>query len=148
LTTRWVTLASPAFIARYGAPRAPAELGELNCLRFLLPNGRPRDFSFQMPDSAEPKQLAVTGNLLIDHGEYLLEAALAGMGVAQVLDFMALEHLKNGALSELLSDFSAAGPAIYSVSAPPRHRSANVRAFNAFLGEVFGMREARKRSER
>jgi DNA-binding transcriptional LysR family regulator len=137
LSTRWVTLASPAFVARQGAPRAPSDLHDLNCLRFVLPKGRPRDFTFRASGSDQPLQLAVSGNLLIDHGQHLLEAALAGLGVAQVLDFMAHEHLENGALTELLPSFSAVGPPVCSVAAPPRHRSPNVRAFNAFLGELF-----------
>lgn len=135
LTTRWVTLASPAFVARHGLPRVPADLAGMNCLRFLLPSGRPREFTFQQ-GSAAPFVQAVSGNLLIDHGQLLLEAALAGMGVAQVLDFMVQEQLRAGSLLELLPSFGAPGPAIFAVATPERHRSPNVRAFSAFLSEL------------
>lgn len=137
LVTRWVTVASPAFLARHEPPRVPADLLRLNCLRFVLPNGKPRDFTYQAPGVAEPEEVAVRGNLVIDQGVQLLEAALAGMGVAQVLDFMTHQLLRGGALTEVLAPFSAPGPAVYAVATPERHRSPNVRAFNAFLSELF-----------
>jgi DNA-binding transcriptional LysR family regulator len=137
LKTRWVTLASPAFLARYGTPRAPADLAGLNCLRFVLPNGKPQDFSFSHAAPAHDRRQSVTGNLLIDHGQHLLDAVLAGMGVAQVLDFMAQGPLQRGELSEVLSTFSAVGPAVCAVSAPERNKAPSVRAFQAFVGELF-----------
>jgi LysR family transcriptional regulator for bpeEF and oprC len=135
--TRWVTVAAPAFIARHSLPRTPAELKALNCLRFILPTGKPRDFSFRSPDASDTQELPVKGNLLIDHGQQLLEGALAGLGVVQVLDFMVVDHLRAGTLVELLPHYSAPGPPICTVAAPERHKSPNVRAFNDFLGTAF-----------
>ncbi|MCW5804010.1 MAG: substrate binding domain-containing protein, partial [Deltaproteobacteria bacterium] len=130
--TRWVTVASPGYLALRPPPERPADLATHNCLRFLAPNGRPRDWTF-----AGAAQ-RVDGNLVIDHGESLVAAARAGMGICQVLDFMVGGALRDGALVEVLADFAAAGPAIHAVATPARVRSANVRAFLRFLGEVLG----------
>jgi DNA-binding transcriptional LysR family regulator len=137
LATRWVTVAAPAFIARFGAPRSPAELAGLNCLRFLQPGGRPRDFSFRDPDSGETSVVAVGGNLVLDHGGHLLDAARAGHGVAQVLDFTARPALANGEVVELLAAHAASGPDVHAVMAPERARSTNVRAVLELLSELF-----------
>jgi DNA-binding transcriptional LysR family regulator len=137
LKTRWVTLASPAFLARHGVPREPADLARFNCLRFVPPSGKPRDFSFREPVTGRELTLAVAGNLLIDQGEHLLQAAASGLGVAQVLDFMVTERLRNAELAEVLEAFSGEGPPVCAVSAPERSRTPNVRAFIGFLTELF-----------
>jgi LysR family transcriptional regulator for bpeEF and oprC len=136
LTTRWVTVASPGYLARHGTPRTLSELTRLNCVRFVQPNGRARDFEFL--EGARVRNLAVTGNLSLDHGWHLLDAARAGQGVAQVLDFMVRRAITSGALVELLPASSAPGPAVHAVMAPERSKSTNVRALLTLLKDVFG----------
>jgi LysR family transcriptional regulator, regulator for bpeEF and oprC len=133
--TRWVTVASPSYLARKPAPRTIAELDAHNCLCFVAPNGKRREWTFS--DGGRPRSVAVLGNLLIDHGTYLLAAAETGMGLCQVLDFMVRDQLRDGALVEVLDDLAADGPAIHSVCTPSRARSAGVRVFVSFLVEAF-----------
>ncbi|HEY5951536.1 MAG TPA: LysR substrate-binding domain-containing protein, partial [Kofleriaceae bacterium] len=71
------------------------------------------------------------------HGTYLLEAAEAGMGVAQVIDFMVQDALRSGTLVEVLDDLATDGPSIHAVATPSRARSAGVRAFINFVVEAF-----------
>lgn len=133
--TRWVTVASPNYLARRPAPARPADLATHNCLRFVAPNGKPRDWWFV--DDARAAAVGVAGNLLIDHGDSLLVAARAGMGVCQVLDFMVQPAVRSGELVEVLENYAADGPSIHALATPGRARSANVRALMQFLVEVF-----------
>lgn len=133
--TRWVTIAAPAYLARYPAPRSPVELAEHNALRFLAPDGKPREWVFR--EGGKERTVRAGGNLLIDHGTSLLEAAEAGMGVGQLLDFMVDEPIRQGRLVELLPGFSAPGPAIHALTTEGRARSSNVVAFMRFLLETF-----------
>lgn len=137
LSTRWVTVASPAFVVRHGTPSTPGELEMLNCVRFIQPNGKPRDFSFREPGRAKELMVRVSGNLALDHGGHLLDAARAGQGVAQVLDFMARPLLATGALVELLPSYSAPGPDVHAVMAPERSKASNVRALVELLAAAF-----------
>jgi LysR family transcriptional regulator for bpeEF and oprC len=132
--TRWVTVASPGYLARVAAPRDPADLQRHNCLRFVAPNGKPREWTFL--DGKREVVVPTRGNLLIDHGLHLLAGAEAGMGLCQVLDFMVDARLADGALVEVLRPFSAAGPSIHALMTPARASSANVRAFTRFLIDV------------
>jgi DNA-binding transcriptional LysR family regulator len=134
--TRWVTVAAPSYLARHPAPREPADLERHNCLRFIGPNGRPREWTFA--GGARARLLPTRGNLLIDHGTYLMSAAESGMGLCQVLDFMVDGRLRDGTLVEVLGGFSAEGPAIHALATPSRAGSANVRAFVRFLVDAFG----------
>jgi LysR family transcriptional regulator for bpeEF and oprC len=130
-----VTVASPGYLARKPAPARPAELADHNCIRFLAPNGKPRDWSFA--DGDRTITVPVAGNLVIDSGTSLLEAAEAGMGVCQVLDFMVEPALRSGVLTEVLASVAALGPKIHAVATPSRSRSASVRAFMRFLADAF-----------
>jgi DNA-binding transcriptional LysR family regulator len=136
--SRWVTVASPAFVGRRGSPAHPRELAGYNCLRFVAPNGRPRDYTFRDPRTGQSAPLAVSGNLLVNHGEHLLAAAASGLGIAQVLDFMVDEPLRDGRLVEVLAAFAAEGPPIHALIVPERRRAPNVAALLAFLEEVLG----------
>jgi len=144
LSPRWMTVASPAFLARHGTPQRPAELEHYNCLRFVAPNGKPRNFSFRDPRTSRVDVVAVSGNLEVDHGGHLLDAALAGQGVVQVLDFMAHPWLAQGKLSELLSEHAADGPGVFAVTTPERQRSPSVRASSSCSARCsLASREAR-----
>ena len=129
--TRWVTVASPSYLARRPAPRSPAELAGHNCLRFVAPNGKAREWSFASGE------LAVAGNLLVDHGAELVSAARAGLGLCQVLDFMVQDAVGEGALVEVLATHTTSGPSIHALATSSRARSANVRAFIQFLVDAF-----------
>jgi DNA-binding transcriptional LysR family regulator len=133
--TRWVTVAAPSYLSRRPAPRTPADLVDHNCLRFVGPSGKPRGWTFV--DEARPVAVDTAGNLLVDHGDALLAAAGAGMGLCQVLDFMVADALRDGRLVEVLASFAADGPRIHALATSGRASSANVRAFMRFLVDAF-----------
>ena len=132
--TRWVTVASPSYLARHAAPKHPGDLADHHGLRFVGPNGKPRVWSFS--DGGRELSIDVKGNLLIDHGGYMLRAAESGLGVCQVLDFMVERELRDGSLVELLAGFSSKGPDVHALTTSARASSANVRAFVRFLVEA------------
>lgn len=138
--SRWVTLAAPTYVARHGPPAHPDDLRRYNCLRFVAPNGRPRDWTFRDPETDRPFVHKVFGNLLIDHGEHLLDAALAGLGIGQVLDFMVGSILRDGTAVEVLTGYAAPGPPIHALTSRERAGSASVRAVLQFLTETFQRR--------
>jgi LysR family transcriptional regulator for bpeEF and oprC len=133
--TKWSTVAAPSYLVRRAAPARPADLAEHVCLRFLAPNGKPRDWSFIV--NGRSTTVPVGGNLVIDHGTYLLVAVESGMGIGQVLDFMAAPAIRDGSVVELLAEAAAPGPSIHAVATQSRARSANVRAFVRFLVDAF-----------
>lgn len=139
--SRWVTVASPSFLGRRGTPSEPGDLARFNCLRFVAPNGRPRDYTFRDPATNRTAPLAVRGNLLINHGEHMLAAAVSGLGICQVLDFMVHAHLRDESLVEVLAPWAAEGPAIRALMVPERRRSPNVVAVLAFLEVVLARQD-------
>jgi LysR family transcriptional regulator, regulator for bpeEF and oprC len=132
---RWVTVASPAYLAQRGTPRTPAELASHNCLKFVLPNGIVQDWQFGTR-AAELGAIATPGSLLCDHGEGLIEAACGGLGVFQAHDYSVAAPLATGRLVEVLHDFSTTGPPISLLLASGKRVSPKVRAFVDFIVEL------------
>lgn len=139
--TRWVTVASPAYLARNRPITSADDLEDHRCLCFVTPNGTQRAWTFATDTT--PTSVRVTPAVLVDQGEHLVRMALAGLGVAQVLDFMVRSAIEKGELVEVLADRSAAGPELRLVSTRERARSANVRALVSWAKELFrGANEA------
>jgi DNA-binding transcriptional LysR family regulator len=138
LTSRWMTVAAPSYVARRGAPQHPNQLDAHDCLLFVTPQGKPRELTFLEPRSRELVTRKPAARLLIDQGDVMLGAAAAGLGICQVLDFMVKDHLARGELVEVLSEHAAPGPPITALTTPERSRAANVKAFMTFLVEAFG----------
>lgn len=132
---RWVTIASPLYLSQRGRPGSLGELAAHNCLRFVTQTGKPRNWTFEQ--SGEDVEWPVAGNLLVDQGEVLVQAALDGTGIAQVLDFMVAEHVEQGRLVELFSEHASAAPPVHVVFARGRKRDPNIRLCVDFLTTLF-----------
>lgn len=135
-TPQWTTVASPAYLARRGTPRTIDELARHDRLVFLLPRGKPRPWTFSEGTLDAPAVVQV------DQGDLLVDGALAGLGVAQVLDFMVKAHVREGRLIEVLPELAAPGPTIHAVCSPRRKNIPRVRAFLDLLSGMFAPRRA------
>ena len=135
---RWVTVASPNYLARSGEPRASADLAAHTCLQFARPSGRVAAWRFASTGGDEAPPFVAERPILFDHGDLLVDAAAAGLGVAQVFDFMVRGHVRRGELVEVLPHLSAEGPPIHALCLPGRQRVPKIRAFMDFAVEVLG----------
>ncbi len=131
--TRWVTVAAPAYLGRFGPPETPEALRNHACLRFLAPDGRPRDWQFAKHKGLFP----VDGPLVFDDAEGLIAAAKSSAGIVQAMAFMVQRELQEGTLLPLLDAWSCPGPTIWALTRTGRQRAARVRALLTFLQELF-----------
>jgi LysR family transcriptional regulator for bpeEF and oprC len=107
--TEYVCCASPGFVARHGVPKTPDDLAQFPCLNFIYPKSRKvRPWAFRENGNAIARtpHAAVT----MDHVDSLIEAAVAGSGIIQVLSVSVLEQLKSGQLVTFLEEWQTAGP--------------------------------------
>lgn len=129
---RMYLCASPDYLQRYGRPHSLSELGRHNCLV-----GSSDVWSFQL-DGRETTQ-RVQGNWRCNSGQAVLEAALAGLGLCQLPDYYALEHLRSGSLVSLLDSHQPPNTAVWALYPQQRHLSPKVRqlidALRAGLGQ-------------
>ncbi|MET0749004.1 MAG: LysR family transcriptional regulator, partial [Rhizobium sp.] len=109
--TRFVTVASPAYLSRYPAPRTPDDLKDHVCIRFRLRSGKL--FRWEFEKHGQEIAVDVAGRLTLDHMQLMTEAALKGMGIAYVAERDLRAHLESGALVLVLEDWCPWIPGLF-----------------------------------
>ncbi|WP_245310287.1 LysR family transcriptional regulator [Bradyrhizobium jicamae] len=128
---RRLICASPHYLRKYGSPRVPADLLQHNCLTLT---GFAQFNQWPFHTSEGINRLAISGTLTSDNADLLLDAAVAGLGVARLADFVVARALQEGALVPLLEDTHLSEPfPVHVVTVPGRHRTPRVRAFTEFM---------------
>ncbi len=133
--TRWVTAASPAYLARAGTPATVDALGRHHLVQYLSPRGIAAPWHFVVEGERVTPPLAAA--LRIDHGDLVVQAAREGGGVVQAMDFMVEEDLRAGRLVEVLADCAAPGPPIHALCLPGQRHTPRVRALMDHLSSRF-----------
>jgi DNA-binding transcriptional LysR family regulator len=139
--TTLVTCAAPDYVTARGAPTAPAELAAHACIAFLSGTGA-AEWSFER--GAERLGVAPRGALAFNSMEACIDAAIAGLGVTQVVSAFAHHAVHAGRLLPLLDDWAAGGPALYLVHPPERDLSARLAAFIEFARAAFAPMQAER----
>jgi DNA-binding transcriptional LysR family regulator len=132
---RTVVSASPHYIKSHGAPSAPEELADHDCL--VYSNLADPD-KWQWKD-ADGKEHVIKVNTVLraSSGDFLANAAAHGLGVVIQPTFLAAEAVRRGNLVPVLTDYEWPVSPAYAVYPPTRHLSYRVRAFIDFLAERF-----------
>ena len=126
-------VASPAYLARHGTPRTPADLAEHNCLDFSFRRIEP---GWPFRENGRDTILPVSGNMTANNGETLVQLALDGLGITRVGNFHIEDELANGRLVALLEDFNPYDrEAIHAVFIGGANMPARVRVLVDFLAE-------------
>jgi DNA-binding transcriptional LysR family regulator len=101
--TRKSILAAPAYLARRGVPRTPADLADHNCLGF----NRTRTLNgWPLLDGGKLVTIPAVGNTQVSDGASLQRLAVAGVGLARLALFHASEDLLAGRLVPVLEEFN------------------------------------------
>jgi DNA-binding transcriptional LysR family regulator len=138
---RRVLAASPDYLATHPALEMPEDLSQHECLTFAL---QPTGAWFCRPGAgSEPIAIAVSGHLRANDSEALLDAALAGLGIALLPTWLINNDLRAGRLTIVLPDWEwliapDSERAIWGVYPPKKVVSPKVKSFIAFLNQRFG----------
>ena len=124
---RLIFVASPAYLARMGKPRRPDELGRHACIRIRRSSGAIGDW--HVIEDGRPIEMAVSGPMIANDFPTILGASLAGVGVAQVPEPIALDHMTGGALEEVLRDHAPKIPGVFLFFSERRQVLPKLRAF-------------------
>jgi DNA-binding transcriptional LysR family regulator len=131
---RRLVAAAPAYLARRGMPRRPADLAHHDCLIYSLTES-PELWDFQGPEGMV--SVAVQGRLKVNNGQALRDAALAGLGIVRLPVFSLGAELARGKLVPVLPGFKVPDHQLYAVYPSNRHLAPKLRAFVDFLAERF-----------
>jgi DNA-binding transcriptional LysR family regulator len=127
--------ASPAYIARRGAPARPADLEQHDCLQFPMEGFRQ---GWRLWKDGEQVTQRVSGSIVSDEGEGLVAICLAGGGILPTSDWKVGQELASGRLVRVLPEwrFDVAA-AVHVVMPPGRLIPAKTRVFVEWLAKDF-----------
>ncbi|MFG6138687.1 LysR family transcriptional regulator [Halomonas sp. B23F22_10] len=123
---REYVVGAPAYFTRIAQPHSLSELSHHRCLVGS------RDY-WRFDVDGVRRDIRVDGPLNGNSGPALLDAALKGLGLAQLPDYYVEEHLARGELISVLDAYRHGDTAVWAVYPQHRHRSAKVQRFLDYL---------------
>jgi DNA-binding transcriptional LysR family regulator len=124
---RMVVVGSPDYLARCGVPGQPADLKHHACLRLRRSAGG--SAPWQLVDRGMPVEVIVKGPLIAGDYPTLLDAAIDGVGLAQVPEPIAVAPVENGILRQVLATFAPETPGVFLYYPDRRQVLPKLRAF-------------------
>ncbi|MFT3774422.1 MAG: LysR family transcriptional regulator [Minicystis sp.] len=129
--------ASPGYLKKHRAPKGVDALGDHALLRYGAGEGS-IDWSLREGDMT--KRLRAAAAFSSDSVLAVREAARAGLGIAELPEYLAAEDAAGGALVEVLPGVVPTRRRVYAVYLPSRYQPARVRALLDRLARGLGAR--------
>jgi DNA-binding transcriptional LysR family regulator len=135
---RHVVCGSPAYLAKHGTPKVPADLANHNCLHYEY---SPFGMEWRFSSGRGEQSVRVSGNLRCNSSITLSDAAILGQGLILMPGFLVTQELRDGRLVSLLTDFLPNEFVINAFYAHRRHLSAKIRIFVDLLIDHFNLNQ-------
>jgi DNA-binding transcriptional LysR family regulator len=126
--------AAPDYLARAGVPDRPRALSSHRILCYGYQAAGP---VWRLDGPGGAVSVAVEARLWSNNGDVLRQAALAGLGIAQLPTFIIGPDLEAGRLAPVLPDWNTTPLVVQALYPRHAHVSPRVTAFVEFLEEWF-----------
>jgi len=123
---RMVVVAAPSYLAARQEPRVPQDLTRFNCINLRLPT-RGGIYVWEFERGGREINVRVDGQLVFNSSKQILDAVLAGFGIAYLPEDTAAPHIERGRLKQLLDPWCAPFPG-YHIYYPSRRESSPAHA--------------------
>jgi DNA-binding transcriptional LysR family regulator len=130
------TVASPTYLAQHGRPTHPMHLAQHRCLGYAYLS-TPNTWHYTNA-AGEQADVRLSCPLRVNNGEALLPALLAGLGIADLPEFIVGDALASGAVEVILQGWHQREGAVHLVTPPGGPRPARVEVLVAFLADKLG----------
>jgi len=101
---RMAVVGSPAYFTRYSKPVVPIDLMQHNCITLRMPTHGGL-YSWEFEKNGQPVNVRVEGQLVFNNIAMRLQAALQGLGLAYMPEDQVQEHVAQGRLIRVLTDW-------------------------------------------
>jgi DNA-binding transcriptional LysR family regulator len=125
------TVASPAYLKQHGRPTHPMHLAQHRCLGYSYLSN-PGIWHYTSL-SGEQASVRPAGPLRVNNGEALMPALLAGLGIADLPEFIVGDAIASGEVEVILQDWTQGEGAVHLVTPPGGPRPARVEVLAEFL---------------
>jgi DNA-binding transcriptional LysR family regulator len=118
---RSAVVGAPSYFAGRSKPKAPQDLTAHNCINLRLPTHGGL-YAWEFEQGARALRVRVDGQLVSNGSPTMLEAALAGFGLAYLPEQAVADHLADGRLVRVLADWCPPYPG-YHLYYPSRRQA-------------------------
>ncbi len=123
-------IATPAYFAARGTPRAPADLLTHEAIVYEQRDG---GATWIFRQGTSEASVTVNGRLRVSAGEGVCSAVLSGLGLAIASEWLFGPELKSGAVVSVLQDWLLPPVDLWAVFPASRQASVKARAFASFI---------------
>ncbi|MCB8883150.1 LysR family transcriptional regulator [Acidisoma cellulosilytica] len=100
---RMAAVASPAYFANYPLPKSPRDLAAHCCINQRLSAGSL--YAWEFAKAGQKLRVRVGGNIVLNRVPLIVDAALAGCGIAFVIEDQVESEMREGTLLRVLEDW-------------------------------------------
>jgi DNA-binding transcriptional LysR family regulator len=123
-----ILVASRDYLDARGTPKSIAELHQHNCIQLRLGESAPI-FEWELLDGEKPVAVKTSGTALVTDSTHALSLALAGVGIAYVVEPLARRFLREGGLEWLLPQTAVEHDGLFLYYARRASLAPKLRAF-------------------
>jgi len=129
--TQMRMIAAPSYFEKHGRP---TRLDDLNSHKLLHYSNQASGNAWKITaPSGEERQIRSAGWLSVNDGQSLLNACIAGLGIAYLPSFLYANAMEQVQVVDVMPDLPIERTGIYAVYPPGRYTQPKVRAFIDFL---------------
>jgi DNA-binding transcriptional LysR family regulator len=129
------TVAAPSYLRQYGRPTHPMHLAQHRCFAYTYLSTP--DVWHYTNAAGEQASVRPGGPLRVNNGEALMPALIAGLGIADLPEFIAGDAVASGELEVILKGWKQAEGSVHLVMPPGGPRPARVEVLAEFLAKHF-----------
>jgi DNA-binding transcriptional LysR family regulator len=129
------TVAAPSYLKRHGRPTHPMQLAQHKCFGYAYMTTP--DVWHYSNAAGEQASVRPAGQLRVNNGEALLPAVIAGLGIADLPDFIVNDAIETGEIEVILKGWKQAEGTVHLVTPPGGPRPARVEVLADFLARHF-----------
>jgi len=125
----WVICASPAYLSTRGTPVAPDDLAQHDCIGF---EGLQMVRTWPFGRGTNARTVAIRPRFAANTADAIIEAAIAGIGIARLTSYQAAGAIRDGRLVSLLRGYGPEPLPVHLVHTGPPLVPLKMRAFLDF----------------
>lgn len=132
------TVAAPSYLKRHGRPTHPMHLAQHKCFGYAYLSTNVWHYTNAAGEQASVRP---AGPLRANNGEAIMPALIAGLGIADLPDFIVGEAIASGEVEVILKGWKQPEGAVHLVTPPGGPRPARVEVLADFLIRHFSQRK-------
>jgi DNA-binding transcriptional LysR family regulator len=129
------TVAAPSYLKQYGRPTHPMHLAQHKCFGYAYLSTA--GIWHYTNAAGEQASVRPAGQLRVNNGEALMPSVIAGLGIADLPDFIVGDAIASGEVEVILKGWKQPEGAVHLVTPPGGPRPARVEVLAEFLAKHF-----------